>query len=145
MEEETAMKRLWVLAVLAVSLAAASPAMADSFTFNVDYCTTPCLGGVPASNNGGTVTVTQFATNIVDVTVTLSGVIFHGALQSFAFNISGNPTLTQVASLTTSGQLTIVDGGGGTWTLVQPAGNTDGAGSTFGYALECTTGKGNAC
>ncbi len=137
----------WVLAVLALGLAAAPNAMAlpvDTFTFNVDFCTNPCLGGVPASNNGGTVQVTQFAPNILDVTVTLSsGLHFHDqGLDSFAFNIQGQVNLTQVDSLTASGQLAIINGGGGTWTLTRGANNTDGAGSIFVYSLDCAAGAG---
>ena len=83
--------------------------------------------------------------NVVDVLVTLNNLVFHDqGLESFAFNISGNPSLTQVTTLGASGQLTIINGGGSTWTLTHPAGNTDGAGSTFGYSLDCTAGAG-AC
>jgi hypothetical protein len=128
-------RKLMLVALMAVSLVAAS---ADVFTFNVDYCTDPCLGGVPANNNGGTVTLTQFAANIVTVTVQLNNLVFHDqGLESFAFNVTGNPPLT----LNTDGtignnEVLITNAGGSTWTFHRPAGNTDGAG-TFMYSFEC--------
>jgi hypothetical protein len=137
-------KMLW-LGVMA-ALVAVPSAFADFFTFNADYCSNPCLGGVPASNNGGTVTLTQMGSGIVDVVVALAaGLHFHDqGLESFAFNITGNPALTLTTGALAAGNIKVISGGGGTWTTFdQPAGNTDGAGSTFGYALDCTAGAGS--
>src|SRR5215471_14402180 len=68
--------------VLPLGIGATTNAWADSFTFNVDFCSNPCLGGVPANNNGGTVTLTQLTSggsnSGVQVAVQLaSGVNFH--------------------------------------------------------------------
>ncbi len=99
----------------------------------------------------GTVTVTQDGTNIVDVDVSLNNLFFHDqGLESFAFNIFGsttalqNPALTLVTGTLAAGDIKITNNGGTTWTLAQPAGNTDGAGKTFGYSLDCAGGSG-AC
>ena len=143
------MSRVKLFTLLALALAAiciAPVARADTFTFNVDYCTNPCLGGTASANNGGTVTVTQSGTNIVDVKVALNNLVFHDqGLESFAFNISGNPTLTFITTgALANGDIKLISGGGSTWTFSQPAGNTDGAGSTFGYSLDCAGGAG-AC
>ena len=124
----------------------APAARADSFTFNIDYCTNPCISGT----TGGTVVLTQVATNIVDVLVTLqTGLTFHksngaGSLNSFVFNILNNPTLTQTTagSAPGAGQLKVINGGGSTWTFSQPSVNANGAGSVFGYALDCTPAPG---
>ena len=89
--------------------------------------------------------VTQAAANIVDVLVTLNSLLFHDqGLESFAFNIIGNPTLTLVTGTLANGDIKIINAGGSAWTFSQPAGNTDGAGKTFGYSLDCTGGAG-AC
>jgi hypothetical protein len=131
---------LWVMAALALGTV---PAAADTFTFNVDYCSNPCLGGVAASNNGGTVTVTQSATNIVDVNVQLNNALFHDqGLDSFAFNITNNPSLTLITGTLATGDIKIINAGGSTWTFNQPAGNTDGAGS-FLYSFDCAAGSGH--
>lgn len=133
---------LGLLAIAVVVMAFGTPAVADTFTFNVDYCSNPCLGGVPASNNGGTVAVTQSGTNIVDVLVSLNYPFHDQGLESFAFNITGNPTLTLVTGALALGDIKIINAGGSGWTFSQPAGNTDGAGKTFGYSLDCTAGSG---
>jgi len=139
------MIRSLLLITLALGIIAVPRASAEIFTFNQDFCSNPCLGGVPSSNNGGTVEVTQFATNIVDVLVTLNNLYFHDqGLESFAFNITGNPALTLVTTTLVNNSLQIINGGGSTWTLNQPAGNTDGAGSTFGYSLDCAAAP-SAC
>jgi hypothetical protein len=147
-QEEISMIR-YVVCLLVLALTATigtqTALAADTFTFNQDFCGNPCLGGVAANNNGGTVTVSQFATNIVDVLVQLNNLVFHDqGLDSFAFNITGNPTLTKVDSLSGNNQLAIINAGGGTWTFNQPAQNTDGAGKTFDYSLDCT-GAAGAC
>jgi hypothetical protein len=76
---------------------------------------------------------------VVDVRVDLAtGLLFHGTgLDSFAFNINNNPTLTLVTGTLLNGDIKIVDDGGSTWTFNQPSGNTDGAGSIFGYSFTC--------
>src|SRR5258708_36257506 len=138
-------KNLWAILAVGLMVAFFAPAaQASSFTFNVDYCGDPCLGGVPASNNGGTVTVTSPSTDIVQVVVQLSDFLaFHGALQSFAFNILNDPSLTLWTSGAFGpGQLKITDNGGGTWSLMQPAGNDDWptpGGSSFDYAPQDNT------
>jgi hypothetical protein len=136
-------RKLLLVAVLAVGLVAVSNASADQFTFNVDYCSNPCLGGVPANNNAGTVTLTQTATNIVTVNVTLNNLIFHDqGLDSFGFNVTGNPALTLTTGVIAANQVKITNDGGSTWTFHNPAGNTDGAG-TFMYSFECASGAGH--
>src|SRR5262245_19903071 len=133
-------KLVWVVAaVLMLGLAVVPKASADVFTFNVDYCTNTCLGGVPANNNGGTVTVTQVSAGIVQVSVSLTSLLFHDeGLNSFAFNISGNPVLgVDTTGPTDPNTVRITDADGGTCTFIQPATNTDGAGKTFGYAFNC--------
>src|SRR5262245_4631582 len=131
------MRRFVLFTVLALSLVAAPQAMAAtaSFTLNVDFCTNPCLGGVPAANNGGTVTLTDIAGG-VDVLVTLaSGLAFHDqGLTSFAFN----STITLAAT-----DITVLTATGAPWTVEIPAVNSDGAGK-FGYGISCTAAAG-AC
>jgi hypothetical protein len=128
----------------------AIPALATTFTLNEDFCSNACLGG---GTDGGTVTVTQPLTDIVDVLVTLnSPLAFHdNGLASFSFNIYDpsnsalqNPTLTLVTGTLASGDIKIINNGGTGWTLSQPGGNTSGAGKTFGYSLNCTVAPG-AC
>jgi hypothetical protein len=137
-------KLVFAAAALALVTVAIPKASADQFTFNVDYCSNPCLGGVAASNNGGTVTVTQSATNIVDVSVNISPLLFHAnGLDSFGFNVVGNPTLTQITTGTLANdQVKVINGSGSTWTLSDPAGNTDGAG-TFMYSFNCASSPGH--
>jgi hypothetical protein len=134
-----------VLTLLVVAGLSAPIARADTFTFNIDYCSNPCINGT----TGGTVVLTQTAQNIVDVLVTLqTGLTFNkatgsGSLNSFVFNILNNPTLTMTtaAGAPAANQLKIINGGGSTWALIQPAVNANGAGSTFGYALDCSPGS----
>jgi hypothetical protein len=138
------MTKTILLLVVALALTAVPAAFADTFTFNVDFCSNPCLGGVPASNNGGTVAVTQVSSGIVDVLVSLSNLLFHDqGLESFAFNITNNPSLTLVTGALANGDIKIINAGGSTWTFGSPAGNTDGAGKTFGYSLDCAAGSGH--
>jgi hypothetical protein len=143
----TLMVRNYLLLTLLVLSAVAVPtAKADTFTFNIDYCGNPCINGT----TGGTVVLTQTATNIVDVLVTLqTGLTFHksngaGTLNSFVFNILNNPSLTLTSAAGAPGlnQIKIINGGGSTWSFVQPATNANGAGSTFGYALDCAPSAG---
>jgi len=135
-------RKLLLVALMAVTLVAASNASADVFTFNVDYCSNPCLGGVPANNNAGTVTLTQAATNIVTVLVQLNNLVFHDqGLESFAFNVTGNPALSLTTGVIANNQVKITNDGGSTWTFHNPAGNTDGAG-TFMYSFECAAAPG---
>jgi hypothetical protein len=136
-------RKLLLVAVLAVGLVAVSNASADQFTLNVDYCSNPCLGGVPANNNAGTVTLTQTDTNIVTVNVTLNNLIFHDqGLESFGFNVTGNPALTLTTGVIANNQVKITNDGGSTWTFSRPGGNTDGAGN-FMYSFECASGSGH--
>jgi hypothetical protein len=147
------MIRLKLCASVAVALGVfclAPAARADVFQLNALYCNCLLTG-----SSAGTVTVTQAATNIVDVLVNLnSPEVFHqsNGLDGFVFNINGggitNPTLTQITSGTlSSGNLEVINGGGSTWTLTpilnQPVGHEDGAGY-FQYALTCGVGSG-AC
>ena len=147
-------KLLLVIGAITVATFVAPFASADSFTFNEDFCSNPCLGGVAASNDGGTVTVTQSATNIVDVKVALaSGLLFHNnALESFAFDILlggvSNTTLTDITSGSlAAGDIELVSAGTtGSWTFQQGSavGNTNPAGGNFEYGFQCSAGPG-AC
>jgi hypothetical protein len=134
---------LFVATVLAFGSVAANAA---TFTFNEDFCSNPCLGG----GTGGTVTITQVqaqdATHvgIIDVLVKLNtGLGLHDAgLDSFAFNVSGDPTLT-VSSTIATNDIQIVNQGGGSFTFFNTGGNADGAG-TFDYHFECAA-QGGTC
>jgi hypothetical protein len=123
----------------AMLLLSASPAYATSFPLNQ---TNASFGpGV-----FGTVEVTQFAVNVVNVKVTLApgfGFVETGSSNhpDFAWNLTGlgspDPTLT------IGGNLTIIeDGAGGNWVwnLVQPFGPTSDNLGTFDYALNCHPG-----
>ncbi len=89
----------------------------------------------------GSVNVTQFAPNIVDVLVTLNagnGFIDTGAGQhpDFAWSLTGNPAL----SLGSGGNVTIVDDGAGgswVWALGGSVTTSDNLG-TFMYFLSCS-------
>lgn len=128
-------KTLWALAAVTfLVLTMGTTARADSFTFNVDFCSSPCLNG----GTGGTVTLTQINSTTVEVDVSLAnGLVFHDAgLDSFAFNITSNPGVS----------FSLVNGGGGTWAFEQPSTSTDGASpgnSQFGYAVNCSAQGGN--
>jgi hypothetical protein len=139
----------FAVTVLVLGSVAAS---ADVFTFNVDYCTNPCLGGVAANNNGGTVTITPDGTttdsshlNILDVQVQLNtGIDFHGAMESFAFNISGDPTLTLDTAPGPIGdsQVQILTTSDSQWSFTSVGTMDDGAG-TFDYGFTCNKSSGN--
>jgi len=108
----------------------ASRASASSFTLNQSGC----CGSGPF----GTVNVTQFAPNVVDVLVTLNpgnGFIDTGSGQhpDFAWSLTGNPALTL------GGNLTIIDDGAGgnwVWSLGGSVTTSDNLG-TFMYYLSC--------
>jgi PEP-CTERM motif len=140
--EEISMKYkiLSLVGAVAFVMAASSVAKADSFDLNVDFCSSPCLSG----GGTGTVTLTQYATNEVQVTVTLTGLLFHDqGLPTFVFN--GPLSLSLVAGSFSS------NGVGDSWsdliignTSDSPATiHADGAGY-FDYGFNCTGGSG-AC
>ena len=141
--------KIWIFVFLAGALCALPASATTSFDLNVDYCSNACLGGSPI---GGTVALASTTAGIVDVLVTLdSPLAFHeNGLASFSFNIYDssnaalqNPSLTLTTGALAPGNIKIVNGGGGSWTVLdQPAGNTDGAGKTFGYSLECAPSAG---
>ncbi len=132
-------KTLLVLVALAF-LTMATSAMADSFTFNVDYCGNSCLGG----GTGGTVTLTQTAAQLaagqVQIVVDLADFLsFHDqGLPSFVFNGPSGLSLSSFSS------------DAGTWTgllvgipSAHPASiQADGAG-VFAYGFDCTQGSGS--
>ena len=133
------MSRVKLFSILAVSLAVicmAPAARAASFDLNVGYCNCipTSLGGV-----AGTVNVTSPGTNEVEIVLTINAPLqsHDQGLDSFAFNVVGFSSLTQASNFT------INNAGGSTWTLSNPGGNADGAGS-FMYSFECTAGA-NGC
>lgn len=120
----------------AMVLLSASPAYATSFPLNQ---TNAAFGpGV-----FGTVEVTQFALNVVNVKVTLApgfGFVETGGSNhpAFAWNLAGlgspDPTLT------IGGNLTIIEdglAGNWAWNLVQPFGSASDSLGSFDYALNC--------
>jgi len=112
--------------LLGASRASATPILLDHSS---------CCGSGPF----GSVNVTQFAPNIVDVLVTLNtgnGFIDTGSGQhpDFAWSLTGNPALTL------GGNLTIVDDGSGgawAWSLGGSVTTSDNLG-TFMYFLSCS-------
>lgn len=127
------MRKLLIISAAVMVLAFAGPgtASADTFDLNAIYCN--CL---PSGTVAGTVTLTQFQTNIVDVLVQLSApnLTFHDqGLNSFSFN--GPAGLTE-------SNFSIVNNGGGSWTF-GTGGNADGAGN-FMYFFMCAAAP-NGC
>lgn len=126
-----------ILIPAAMVLATASPAFAATFQLNQTGAGYFVPGGVY-----GTVEVTQFALNVVNVKVTLaSGFGFvdtgNGVNHpNFAWNLAGSPD----PALTVGGNLTIIeDGAGGdwAWSLVQPNPGVSDSLGNFDYALNC--------
>jgi len=119
-------------------LVSATPAFATSFSLNQS-------NALPAGVYG-TVEVTQFGVNVVNVKVTLAagyGFVETGSNNhpAFAFNLAGlgspDPTLT------VGGNLTIINDGAGAdwaWNIIQPFGPTSDGLGTFDYVLNCYPG-----
>jgi hypothetical protein len=147
----------FAVTVLIFGSVAASADISNQFTFNVDYCSNPCLGG----GTGGTVTVSQTtaqaSAGIVDVLVQLaSGLDFHdgnpnnsNGLHSFAFNMNvggttPNPTLTLVTGALANDDIEVLNGPANSWNFTSSSNHDDGAG-TFDYRFDCASSNGNDC
>jgi hypothetical protein len=127
------MRKLFlVVPVIAVfALATAPNASATTFALNDIFC-----GCLAQGSTAGTVSVTEVSANVAEVSVQLNaGLSFHDeGLDSFAFNAP--------AGLTT-GDFSVINAGGSTWTIDLTGGNADGAGS-FLYSFECAAAA-NGC
>jgi hypothetical protein len=134
------MKKTMLAAVLLAGTALVSPASAVTVipgTFTSDHCTGSCG---PQATGFATITGTEPAANMVNITVTLlngNGLVNGGQDAAFAFNLIGDPTVTY--SNISSAFLDPVN----TATLVQNAGNVSADGfGTFEYGLAYTNGGG---
>lgn len=120
------------LAILLVIAVGGVSAKADIvFTLTSDHCTGGCYQGT-GSPNFGTVTLSQEATGVVEVSVALlPGYQFYksGLGATFGFNLTGNPTITATDYTPTT--FTLQSGTAGSIHI-------DGFGN-FGYGIDCTT------
>jgi len=123
----------------AAALLAAPVARALTFDLTSDHCTG--TGGCLNGGSGGTVTVTEAGTGVLNFSVSLAsgvGIIGTGAGggASFGFNLAGNPTIT-FSNLTSGFDVT----GGSNPTGAQTI-HMDGAGN-FECGVLCTTACGS--
>jgi len=119
----------------------ASQANTQTFNFTSDHCNGGCLTG---QTSGGTVTVTDAGTGVVDVTVSLANgnqFVNTGFDASFGFNLSGISSITYSAIVPLGNATNTVvpgffpTGTGGTLTQATGALHMDGTG-TFQFGLE---------
>ena len=138
LKERFAHSAALVVAILGVALiGTATPAQADTFTFNSCHIT----GGCP-STGFGTVELTESGTSVVFDVVLLNGNRFvqtgAGAGQLFLFNDSiSNSTITGITTTLNGATVNVIPGGLSGTTNKDPAFHADGTGELTA-GVHCT-------